>query len=73
MNQVDGVSDTVSLLCGSVWGRAQKGDNAAAWLLEFRLSPSTRPNASHFSFSPYATGTLPAAAPVPEPRGSEYA
>ena len=38
MNQVDGVSDMVSLLCGSVYvggGRAQKGDNAAAWALEF--------------------------------------
>ena len=25
----------VSLLCGSVSGRAQKGDNVAAWPLEF--------------------------------------
>ena len=27
MNQADGISDMVSLLCGSVWGRAQKRNN----------------------------------------------
>ena len=36
MNQVDGVSDMLSLLCGS-GGSAQKGDNATAWPLEFCL------------------------------------
>ena len=35
VNQVDGVSDTVLLLCGSVWGWAQKGTMASVWPLEF--------------------------------------
>ena len=40
VNKVDGVSDKVSRLCGSVWGRAQKGDNTSAWPLEFCLGGS---------------------------------
>ena len=35
MNQVDGVSDMVSLLCGSVWGGLRKWTLATAWTLEF--------------------------------------
>ena len=34
MNQVDEVSDMVLLLCSSVLGRVQKGDNATAWPLD---------------------------------------
>ena len=73
MNQVDGVSDMVLPLCGFVCGRAQKTDNdhflAFGVLSERELSPGTYPNARHFSFSLYATGALPAAALVWEPRG----
>ena len=42
MNQVDGVSDMLSLLCGS-GGSAQKGDNATAWPLEFYSGGSCPP------------------------------
>ena len=67
----------VSLLCGPVWGRAQKRDNgsclASGVLSERKLSSSTCSDARHFSFSPYAAGALPAAALVLEPRGSESA
>ena len=63
MNQVDGVSNMVSLLFGSVLGRAQKGDNscclASGVLSKGYLSPSTCPDANHFSFSPYATSDIP--------------
>ena len=60
----------VSLLCGSVWGRAQKGDNATAWPLEFWLGGSCTPALalmldSSFS-SPYATGALSACCWSPE-------
>ena len=77
MNQVDGVSDMVLLLCGSVWWRVQKRDNglclASGVLSGRKLSPSTCLDARHFSISPYATGTLPVAAPVLEPRQRESA
>ena len=77
MNQVDGVSDMVSLLCGFVWGKAQKGDNAAAWppgvLSRRKLLPSTHTDTKHFNFSLYAIGALPATVSVLEPRGSESA
>ena len=77
MNQADGVSDTVSLLCGTLWGRAQKRDYghclASGVMSRRKLSPSTRPDARHFSFSLYATGALPAAALVLELRGSKLA
>ena len=68
MNQADGVSDTVSLLCGTLWGRAQKRDYghclASGVLFRRMLSPSTCPDGRYFSFSLCATGVLPAAAPV---------
>ena len=35
MNQIDGVSNKVSSLCGSVWEKAQRRDNTTAWPLEF--------------------------------------
>ena len=70
-----GVSDTVLLLCGSVWGRAQKGTMAAAWPLEFCLEESCPLALALMSytsiFSPYATGSLLAAALVLEPSRSE--
>ena len=75
MNQVDGVSDMVSLLCGSACERAQKRDNGhcqASEVLSGReLSPGIHPAARHFSFFLYAIGALPASALVLEPRGSE--
>ena len=74
MSQVDGVSDMVSLLCGSVWGRAQRGYHATAWPLEFCLGGGCPPALALMldtSVSPYATGAPPAAALVLEPRGSE--
>ena len=40
MNQVDGVSDMVSLLYGSVWGGLRKGTRATAWPLGFCLGES---------------------------------
>ena len=43
MDEVDGISNMVSLFCGSMWGRAQKGDNAVAWSLEFCLGGSCAP------------------------------
>ena len=65
----------VPLLCGSVWGRAQKRDNgcclASDVLSRRKLSPGTCPDARHLSFSPYAICALQAAALVLEPRGSE--
>ena len=69
VNQVNDVSDMVLLLCDSVWGRAQKVDNAAAWPLEF--CPGTLIHARQFNFSLYATGALPAAVTALETRGSE--
>ena len=76
VNQVDGVSDMVPLLCVSVWGMAQKKKKmASARPLEFRLGGScplgTHPDARHCSFSPYATDALQAALPMLEPRVSE--
>ena len=38
-----------------------------------KLSPCTCPDGRHFNFSLYATGALPAAASMLEPRGSESA
>ena len=77
MNQVDGVSDMVSLLCSSVWGRTQIKDIvcclASGVLSGRKLSPGNCPHGRQFSFSPYATGALPAAVPVLEPRGSKSA
>ena len=72
MNQVDGVSDMVSLLCE---GGLRKGTMATAWALELCPEGSCipAPDARHFSFSPYATGALQAAALVLEPRESESA
>ena len=61
-------------LYGSVWGRAQKEDNAAAWPLEFCWRGSCPPALAQcqtVQFSPYATVALPAAALVLEPRRSE--
>ena len=53
MNQVYEVSYVVFQLCGSVGGRAQKGDNgrglASGVLSRRRLFPGTRPDARHFS------------------------
>ena len=77
MNQVDGVSNMVLPLCVSMWGMAQKRDNsrclAFGVLCRRKLSPSTHPDARHFSFSPHATGASSATATVLEPRGSESA
>ena len=75
VSQVDGVSDMLSLLCGSVWGRAQKGGNgccqASGVLSGKKLSPGIYPDARHFSFSLCATGALQAAALMLEPKESE--
>ena len=55
-------------LCG---GRAQKRDKALPAFLSGReLSPSTRLDARHFSFSLYTTGVFHAATPVLELRGN---
>ena len=54
------VGQPVVPLCGSVWGRAQRGDSTAAWPLRLpgrKLSPSIRPVASHFTFSPFPYAT----------------
>ena len=40
VSQVDVVSNMVELLCGSMWGRAQKGYHATALPLEFCLGGS---------------------------------
>ena len=73
MSQADGNSDMVLLYCGSVGG---EGSEKVQWLLSAvlsrrKLSPSSRPDSTHFSSSPYAAGALQGAAPVLEPRGSE--
>ena len=49
------------------------GYPASGVLSERKLFLSTQPSARHFSFSPYATGALQAAALVLEPRESESA
>ena len=54
-------------LCGQ---RAQKSSLFTA-LSGRKLSPSSHPDARHFSSSPYATGALQGAALVLEPKGSE--
>ena len=62
----------VSRFYCSVCGRAQRGDNAAAWPLEFCPGGSCLPTCT--SLSPHiATGALPAVALVLKPRGSESA
>ena len=72
MNQVDGVSDMVLLPCDSVLGRAQKRENsqylASGVVSGMKLSTSPCPDVRHFSFSPYASGALPTAALVLEPK-----
>ena len=65
----------ISLLCGSVLGRAQGGDSAAAWPLEITKEEAVSwhlPYCQSFHFlpfSPYATGALPAVDLVLNPRG----
>ena len=75
MNQIDGISDVMLLLCGTVGGGLRKEVNgcclASGALSRRKLSSGTHPDARHFSFSPYATAALQAAALVLEPRGSE--
>ena len=74
VSQVDGVSDMVPecWLCGSVGDRLRR-DNGIC--LPFYLGescpPSSHFDATHFSFSLYATSDFQAATPVLELKGSE--
>ena len=71
MSQDDRVSDTVSLLCALCVGEGSERGQccclASGVLSRRKLSLGTCPDARHFRFSLYATGVLPATAPVLEP------
>ena len=60
-----------SPLCGSVWGEGSERGHCHC--LSSGGLPSTRPVSSHFTYSPYVTGALPAVALVVNSRGTRSA